>query len=316
MNENYAGSLFEEDFASSSEGSAKINSWVAKKTNNKITQVIEERPIDKVKLILINAIYFKAKWRDPFDNYFTKAELFTPLLGEKIKVPMMHKTTFFDYLDEGEYRALKIPYRGYETSMIVYLPKEMGGILKLEREIRNINILEQLTLFASEKIHLSLPKFKIEAEYKLRRNITDLGMPQAFTDDANFTGITDHPAGLEITDVIHKTFIEVEEWGTEAAAVTIIPAAPTGPPPSEVSPPIEFRMDHPFIFLIYDSVTKSVLFFGRVLMPSETTEQTAEELEAQKKREKEKLSRLFGRSETKPTVEENEKAEPKIIDVN
>jgi len=292
MDMNYKGSVFREDFASSSAGAAKINSWVAEKTNNKITQVIEERPIDKVKLILINAIYFKAKWSYPFEEMLTKAKKFILLSGDKIGVLMMQNTAYYAYLDEGAYHALSIPYKGRETLMIIYLPKKIDGILEMEKELKNINITEQATRFASEKVRLSLPKFKIETEYQLKKNLMDLGMKQAFTNDANFSGITDHPDGLEISEVIHKTFIEVEEWGTEAAAVTILTMAPTGPPPGQVEPPIEFRVDHPFIFHIYDSISKSILFTGRVTRPTETTDKVLT-LEEEKEQELKRLRSLL-----------------------
>lgn len=292
MDKNYKGSVFEENFASSSAGAAKINAWVAEKTNNRITQVLKETIMQDVKLIIINTIYFKAKWKSQFDKHFTKVEEFKLVSGEKLPISMMHKTTYYDYLDGGVYHAIQIPYKGYETSMIIYLPKDNEGIGFVEKELPNINITEQLTRFAAEKVHLSLPKFKIEAEFKLRMNLMNLGMNQAFTNDADFSGITDHPEGLNITDVIHKTFIEVEEWGTEAAAVTIMPMAPTGPPPTQVQPPIEFRVDHPFVFLIYDSITKSILFMGRVMIPTKALGKvlTDEELMA---REVERLKRVI-----------------------
>jgi len=274
INRSYNGSVYELDFKKGSEACAKINSWVSEQTRDKISDIINESMLrEDLRLILINALYFKCRWASVFEERVTKDEDFTLISGEKISVPTMYKKGNYYYLEEEYFRAINISYQAARFNMLVFLPRKMDGIVELEKNLNKIK-LEDFFLtrslfekrFLFDKIELYLPKFKIETEYELQEYLKTLGMANAFTNAADFSGITDHPDGLKFDVVIHKTFLEVNETGTEAAAATMMGMRATGPPPPP-DQPIEFRVDHPFIFMIYDSTTKSVLFMGRIMNP-------------------------------------------------
>ena len=267
INRNYNGSAYEIDFTNASDACAKVNSWVSEQTRDKIPNIINESMIKgDLRVILMNAIYFKCKWAKVFQELDTQDDDFTLISGEKILVRMMYQKEYYYYIEEEDFRAINISYEAARFNMLVFLARKMDGIIELEKNLRNIKLEDIYPRFEFDKIELYLPKFKFETKYELQDYLKAMGMANVFTNTADFSGMTDHPEGLKFDVVIHKTFLEVNETGTEAAAATMMGLMAGGPPPPPEQP-LEFRVDHPFIFMIYDSRTKSVLFMGRVMNP-------------------------------------------------
>lgn len=275
IEDNYDASIWKLDFSLIEESCAKINDWVAEKTRGKISHIIDS--IDpEMRLILINAIYFKGIWENTFDKNFTKDEHFTLISGEKVLVPMMHQTKNFSYLEDEKFQILEMPYKinmrsstREEISMVIFLPKRFNNLPELESHLtieKIENYLLSLHDQYTQKVRVFFPRFTIKMKYKLTRTLSDLGITDAFTKDADFSGISKETV-IFISDVIHKAFVEVNERGTEAAAVTAIGVVGASIGPRK-EPPI-FRADHPFIFLIQDSQTKTILFIGKLMNPKE-----------------------------------------------
>jgi serpin B len=273
VEDNYGGAIWKLDFNAISDTCAKINTWVAEHTQGKIKDVIHTLNED-LGILLVNAIYFKGTWEKLFKENDTKEENFTLLSGQSILVPMMHQKNKFRYLKGDGCQILEMPYKGIRVfgslehiSMIIILPEKKDGIedigISLTTE-KIENYLEKLNHIWERELNVIFPKFKIETEYKLNKTLYTLGMISAFSDGANFSGIAVDPPRY-ISQIIHKAFVEVNEKGTEAAAVTVIRMLGAGMVP--IVEPTEFRADHPFIFLLVDSNTRTILFIGRILNP-------------------------------------------------
>ncbi|MFY9800630.1 MAG: serpin family protein [Methanoregula sp.] len=260
------------DFINKPEDSrVRINQWVEEKTNNRIKDLIPAGAIDPmVRLVITNAVYFKGTWIKQFDINKTVDADFRVTSNKTTRVPMMERTdegAIFRYADTADLQVLEMPYEhtsGKQLSMIVLLPK-VNNLSSAERAL-DPKALPLITgKFQSQRVKVWFPKFKMETEYRLPESLTALGMPTAFSPAADFSGM-DGTKNLFISDVIHKAFVDVNEEGTEAAAATAVimkysAAAPENPIP-------EFRADHPFLFLIQDDETGTVLFIGRVVNPA------------------------------------------------
>ena len=213
------------------------------------------------RLVLTNAIYFNAAWQHPFNKSVTQEEPFYLLNGGQVSVPMMRITEPFGYSEGAGYQAVEIPYDGRELSMIVILPSE-GQFKSFEGSLDAQNVGTIIDNLQSKQVDLSLPKFEFESSLNLKQTLIKLGMPEAFSDHADFSGITGNKE-LSITDVVHKAFVSVDEEGTEAAAATAVIVGLTSAP----AMPISVKVDRPFIFLIRDMETGAILFVGRVMNP-------------------------------------------------
>jgi serpin B len=258
------------DFAGDSEGSVEIiNSWVENRTNNKIKDLLSKNDIDGLTyLILTNAIYFKSDWKYQFDSKATDERDFTLSNKDHIKVDTMHmcdESKKLNYTSNSEIQLLQLPYKDDELSMYILLPID-NDITSIETEL-SFNYLTKLKeKLNAEWVDLYLPKFKLEQKYDLKENLIDMGMPTAFGSGADFSGITSN-TWLHISKVIHQSFVEVDEKGTEAAAATaVIFRNSSSSIPNEK--PIEFKADHPFIFFIEHRDTGQILFMGKVEDPS------------------------------------------------
>jgi len=255
---NYGSNLFEITTAQA------INQWVGEKTNGRFSNIIQE--LDKeLLLILINAIYFKGNWEIPFKEKLTKGDLFTLLTGEKIEVPTMHVEDHFYYYEGLNYQVLGMYYVGKNMSMIILLPRTNENFEEIEKNFSLKELDNVLKEAEKQKVKVYLPKFKFTMNYNLNNYLQSMGMIEAFKDKADFSGIT-KSMEIHIEWILHKAFVEVNEEGTEAAAVTSIIMLRTGLAPKPKPIPV-FRADHPFIFLIRDLETKSILFMGRVSNP-------------------------------------------------
>jgi serpin B len=263
---NYDGDLQQVDFVGQTETARKtINDWVESKTKDKIKELIKQGTLDSMtRLVLTNAIYFKGKWASQFKPEQTMQEPFILLTGEKKDVPMMNQTADFNYMETADLQGLAMPYVGNELSMIVLLPKKLDGIKNLEEQLTADNISTWLGRLRKREVWVSFPKFKTTSEFGLADVLQSMGMTDAFLPDkADFSGITGNK-DLFISAVVHKAYIDVNEEGTEAAAATGVTMKLTSVGPAM---PV-FRADHPFIFLIRDNLSGSILFIGRVTDPS------------------------------------------------
>jgi serpin B len=237
-----------------------VNRWVEEETNGKIEDLITEDMLNEMtRLILANAIYFNAKWEEPFGGGTADAPFYL-LNGSEITVPMMNRRTSTPYTEGEDYQAVALPYRGGRTRMVVVLPDE-GAFEPLEGRLDAALVQEILDGFAAQDLKLYLPRFSYEAEVNLKDTLQALGMVDAFNPSrADFSGM-DGTTELFISAVAHKAFVAVDEEGTEAAAAT-------GVVMERESLPAMVRVDRPFIFFIYDAELETVLFMGRVLDPT------------------------------------------------
>ncbi len=261
----YDAGLTELDFKADTEAARQaINGWVEGKTNRKIQDLIAKGLLTPdARLVLTNAIYFKAPWADAFEKGATKDEDFHLAGGETAKVPMMHGWDHYRYLDGDGFRAIELPYLGDQASMVVLVPKEADGLAELEAKLTASDLDAWLGKMQHEMVALGLPRFRTECSFQLKEPLQALGMKEAFEfPAADFTGMSETKE-LYIGLVIHKSFVDVNEEGTEAAAATAV-VMEAGSAPSE---PISLTIDRPFLFLIRDAKTGAILFLGRILDP-------------------------------------------------
>jgi serpin B len=266
---NYRSELKNVDFIQPSERTAAIkdiNSWVEQKTNDKIKDILGPADLTRfTRLVLVNAIYFYGKWAKPFDKQATLPKDFVLLDGTKNNVPFMNQQSRFNYYEDSNYQVIEIPYKEKEASMLIFLPIKKNGITEVEKLLDYKYYQDIITALQSTEVALSLPKFKMTFNIDLGSALSKMGMPQAFsTRDADFSGMTGN-RDLYISKVIHQAFIAVNEKGTEAAAATVVVmtlGAMMNPPQPKI-----FNADHPFIFLIKDNPTGSILFMGKIMNP-------------------------------------------------
>ncbi|MCJ7776782.1 MAG: serpin family protein [Sedimentisphaerales bacterium] len=264
---NYDGQLNEVDFVEATESARKtINTWVEKKTNEKIKELIKPGVLDAMtRLVLTNAIYFKGNWATQFKEERTKNAPFTLPNGDKVEVPMMNQTEQFPYMETEDFQALELPYVDNELSMVIFLPKKNDGLNKFEQTLTLESLSYWLGVLQNRReVIVSIPKFKMTSEFSLASVLNSMGMTDAFeANAADFSGMTGNK-DLFISAVIHKAYVDVNEQGTEAAAATGVTMRLTSVGPSQT--PL-FQADHPFLFLIRDNKTGSILFIGRVMNP-------------------------------------------------
>ena len=269
VNDNYGAGLREVDFKSATEQArSAINAWVEKETRDKIKDLLHQGDLTQAtRLVLTNAIYFKGDWVNPFKKELTKNEPFHLSADKKADAPLMHQTREYNYLDGDTFQALELPYAGKNLTMVVLLPKKVDGLADFEKELTADKLAGWIGKLHQEKVIVSLPKFKTTQRTSLARTLSDMGMKKAFTRAAYFTGMGGEPGELLLSDVIHKAYIDVNEEGTEAAAATAVvvtrASAVVKPRPTPV-----FRADHPFVFLIRDTRSDSILFLGRLADPN------------------------------------------------
>jgi len=243
----------------------QINAWVEDKTKNKIQELIKPGVLDSLtRLVLTNAIYFKGNWARRFKKDRTREEQFWMEPGTAVMVPMMNGQDDFGYLEDEMLQALELPYAGDSLSMIVLLPRSIDGLGALEDTLAADTLTARLDAIRKREVRVSLPKFTMTSQFELAQTLGSMGMPEAFSGAADFSGMTGG-RDLFISAVVHKAFVDVNEEGTEAAAATGVAMRLTAAP---VSPPV-FRADHPFIFLIRHNPSGSILFLGRLTRPAE-----------------------------------------------
>jgi len=264
--ENYDAGLYLTDYVNDPEGSRlAINEWVSDETEGKIEDLIPAGAINALtRLVLANAIYFNAGWQSTFDEDLTEDAAFTLVDGSQKSVPMMSTSDpeSFGYAVGEGFQAVELPYNGGQLSMVIMLPEE-GAFEAFDTSLDAEKLAEVLNNIEIKQVELQMPKFSFESEFGLVGILRQLGMQAAFDPQvADFSGI-DGTKDLSISDVIHKAFVSVDEKGTEAAAATAVIFGVTSMPITD----IQMTIDRPFIFLIQDKPTGTILFLGRVLDP-------------------------------------------------
>ena len=266
------------DFRASAEGARKeINRWVEDKTHSKIKDLLHQGDLDPMtRLVLVNAIYFKAPWLEPFSKSASAEAQFHLADGKSKPITLMHSTHNAAYaevnVDSSPAQILALEYRDPGKgaargtgglSFVAILPKEPSGLAAVEKALTAQKLRDWLGEMKSARVEIYLPKFRLEERYSLGQALEDMGMTDAFTDKADFSGMNG-AHNLQITKAIHQTFVDVNEEGTEAAAATGVVMGLKAMPPTPAS---LFRADHPFLFLIRDDATGSILFLGRLADP-------------------------------------------------
>lgn len=272
----YDGGLQEVNFIDDHEGARQIiNRWVEDRTKDKVKELIPSGFLsDRSRLVLTNAIYFKAGWMNAFEPSRTKPAPFHLLGGTTMQTPMMHNNLDARFADHATFSMVELPYESHELAMIILLPKKKDGLRDLEKTLTVKNLATWMTQLGPHTVDLKLPRFKMTSKFELSDRLKEMGMRDAFDQRPDFSGMAGpdelDAAGLKkqlyISAVLHKAFVEVDEKGTEAAAATavIMNAVESVPKPS---PPATFHADHPFVFLIRDQRSGSILFMGRVVNP-------------------------------------------------
>lgn len=276
VNNNYGAGLNEVDFKNATEEARKtINTWVEEKTNGKIKDLIPKGILNNLtRLVLTNAIYFKGNWAAKFKKEDTKDMPFNIIADKQVSVPMMYQKLYAKIGWDGniQIKILELPYVGEELSMLILLPLRIDGLTELENSLI-MDKINNWTVGRKEEVEVYLPKFKMTYKCLLANTLKSMGIIDAFTpppplpeiSGADFSGITGNK-DLYISQVIHKTFVDVNEEGTEAAAATAVITESAGYITHE---PLIFKADHPFLFLIRENKTGSILFIGRIVNPNE-----------------------------------------------
>ncbi len=296
LQQAYGAASFPVDFLQAPDAARlHINAWIARQTNNRIRNMLPPESLDRTsRLVLTNAIYFKGSWANPFQKQSTKTADFTLFDGRRTPVALMsaqqQRFRYVELMPDGKkrepipideapgwtlppnpdgFQALEMPYRGNTLSMLIILPRRHDAIHELEHRLTAEALPTWLVRLSLQDVHVSLPRFKMETSYSLTKTLSALGMPAAFQ-AGGFTGMSDVPEAsqLALSQVAHKAFVHVDEEGTEAAAASAITVRTTSmriPPPTPV-----FRADRPFVFLIRDNQTGTLLFLGRVMQPQDS----------------------------------------------
>lgn len=254
------------DFAGATEEARQtINTWVADRTGQKITELLKRGDIDGLTvLVLTNAVYFKANWARQFDAERTQEGVFHVASGNQVRAPFMRQRAHFRYAEHDGVQVLELPYVGGGLSMLILLPLQPDALSALESRIGADWLQSALGALSQHEVNVALPRFKTRFRVYLAKTLAAMGMPSAFAPrQADFSGM-DGSRDLFITKVMHEACIDVNEEGTEAAAATGVVMGR-----ASISPTVQFNADHPFLLLIREQAGGTILFMGRVRNPSE-----------------------------------------------
>jgi serpin B len=266
VKDDYNSGLKDVDFMGHVEQAReKINSWVEDRTNDKISNLLGKGMLSSgTKMVLVNAIYFKGKWASPFEANITRKLPFHVNDTTSNITDFMNHEYSYKYYKDDTLQALEAPYAGGKISLLILLPDKMNGIDDMEKKLNSIYYSKIMKNEKdTTKVYLSLPKFKLNTSYSLKTPLSELGMPMAFTDGADFSGISKEK--IEIDFVLHDAYVDVSEEGTEAAAASAVSGRIMAVMPRPVP---HFMADHPFIFIIKDNATGSILFMGKITDPT------------------------------------------------
>jgi len=244
----------------------QINLWIEHQTKQRIKNALPPgRLSGSTRAVIVNAIYFKGDWASRFDASKTEQEPFWITPAQSIKARMMRQNHVFRYAEQDDLQILELPYIGHDLAMLVLLPKERNGMPEMEKHLNGDHVAKWIKALGLRTVDIRFPKFSTESRFSLRQTLSAMGMPDAFSASrADFTGmITNRP--LFIDAVEHAALVEVDEKGTVAAAATSLSLSCAAP---SVPPPATFYADHPFVFLIRDNPTGTILFLGRIMDPT------------------------------------------------
>lgn len=238
----------------------KINKWVYKQTNKKIKDLLNPSSINALtRLVLVNAVYFQANWKTKFKPKKSYNDNFYLSNGKIKKCKFMTNKLYLYVYEASNYTAVNIPYKKNEASFVVILPQKRININQFVKDFSFSDYETFLNSMRKRDVELHLPKFKLTTQFNLSESLKNIGMPEAFSDNADFSGMTGK-RDLKIDKVIHKAFVEVSESGTEAAAATgVVLMEKTAHKKKDI---VLFKANHPFIFLIIDNSTNAILFSG------------------------------------------------------
>ena len=267
LKSKYAAEVFKDA------GLDDVNGWVARKTEGKIGRILDRLDPDSV-AVLLNAVYFKARWASVFDLKLTKDEAFNLTRSQQADVAMMNQTGSFSLVSRGGYRAARLNYEVPELGLVIVLPDDVEGVAAVARRLGANELAELFTALrdgqAKKPVALALPRFKAEYRAELVAPFRQAGIQKAFdANNADFSGMSGQPAAvgrLHIDQIVHRAVIEVAEENTEAAAATAVGIRATSAP-TPTPTPVSFRVDRPFLFYLVDDTTGAILFQGRVADP-------------------------------------------------
>lgn len=270
MEKYYSAGLQRVNYQSDPEAALKkINGWAEKKTNDRIKNLLSPSNITpSTTNILVNTIYLKSDWAEIFAKDETKDGPFTLANGERLEVPLMKLRASFQSYEMAGVQVIALPHRGYETEMLIFLPKSHNGLTGFEKSLTSAKLAEWIEALHQSPVQdmiVTLPKFKLETRSELSEALQEMGMEKSFSDDADFSAMANSP--LKIDKVIHQTFLEVDEKGSEAAAATALSILVVSGARGPEAKPIIFSADHPFFFLIRDRRTAAIIFMGRLAKP-------------------------------------------------
>lgn len=267
LRDMYQAPLSEVDFGQAEPTRGHINGWVGEQTKGKIPELLAQGMItEDMRLVLVNAVYFKASWVHTFGKYWTKPGPFFLDATQSVETPLMTQTEYFPYAETNDAQVIELPYGSGEASMVVVLPRARDGLAALEAALHDGSIDAWTKALRPRRVHLTLPRFRISSGFRLKGALQSLGMQTAFDfGPADFSAM-DGTRLLYVSDVVHKAFVDVDEEGTEAAAATATIAV-AGAAPMKMEDPVPMQADHPFLFLLRDVRHGSVLFMGRLSNP-------------------------------------------------
>jgi len=266
LERSFQSSLKEVDFASDPDRARMtINRWVEEQTNHKIRELLKTGQVRRsTQFVLANAIYFKGAWLHPFSDSNTRIGEFFMTAEDKARATMMRGTNIYRYADAGDVELLDLKYADGRTSFIIVLPKKIDGLAEVERGLTPARLEGLLKKMKPRRVEAVIPRFKLHQGMNAAVELSGMGMPLAFSEKADFSGIA-RAKKLSIGSLVHQAYLSLDEKGTEAAAATAIVVERVGKPAK--TEPILFRANHPFLFLIRDSRTELILFLGRFVDP-------------------------------------------------
>ena len=261
----YSGQVTALDFEGSPDPACQtINKKIADKTKQLIPELLPKGSIKSdTAVVLTNAIYFKGDWTMPFTAESTSAQPFYNAIGRASTVQMMRQQSYFDYYEDKHIQVVQLPYKGDDLSMLVVLPKlnHKLAMQQLAKSLSATKIKQWRSGLVRQEVDLQLPKFKLDARYQMKTLLADMGMTKAFNNAAEFNLYADGTP-IKLDEVYHQAVVTVDEKGTEAAAAAGAVGMYVG-----MSYPVEFKADHPFMFMIKDNKTDAILFLGQVNKP-------------------------------------------------
>jgi serpin B len=263
----FGAGLYPADFRTPERARRTINAWVGRNTGDKINDLFPSNSFDESTcLVLASAIYFKGDWAHAFPREQTREETFHAGFAAKVRVPMMHQTGTFGYFEDDRLQGLQMGYGQSGLAMLVLLPRRPDGLAELESSLTADRLAAWTTRLMEQRVDVSLPRFRLTGSFALADVLAGMGMRQAFGAGADFGSINGEREPLHISRILHAACVDVAEQGTEAAAATAVEMNTIGLPPAAQPTPV-FRVDHPFLFVIREVHTGTILFLGRMVRP-------------------------------------------------